>query len=294
MNFKKITFDCKEEFDKYFKYTPYKSADYSTAMVLLWSDFYEMEYAIVEDMLVFHDNEGDDGSFSYPIGNGDEKKALEAIMDYCKEKDIPFEINGILKETEEKMIQMFGDIFETEYDRDIADYLYSSESLATLKGKKLHGKRNHINRFKAEHDWSYEPLNDENALETITMLMEWKMKNCSEEDEEEKEEICAAKKALIYFKELNLVGGVLRSEGRIVAFSVGEPINDKVFVVHFEKAFGEIQGTYAMINQQFIQHEATEYEFINREEDLGEEGLRKAKLSYRPVELVEKGMLKYK
>ena len=94
-----------------------------------------------------------------------------------QEEGIPFAMHGILKETEEKMKEMFGDIFTVEYDRDLFDYIYERESLATLRGKKLHGKRNHINRFKENHDWSYESLNDENALEALTMLMEWKMAN---------------------------------------------------------------------------------------------------------------------
>ena len=98
----------------------------------------------------------------------------------------------------------------------------------------------------------------------------------------------------MYYKDLDLKGGVLRSDGKIIAFAIGEGTTEDTFVVHFEKAFGEIQGAYPMINQQFILHEAMDYQFINREEDLGEEGLRKAKLSYRPSELLEKGLLKYK
>ena len=94
------------------------------------------------------------------------------------------------------------------------------------------------------------------------------------------------------YKELGLKGGVLKADGKIVAFTVGEPVSDDTFVVHIEKAFADIDGAYPMINQQFVQHECMEYEYVNREEDTGAEGLRKAKLSYRPAFLEEKGIVK--
>lgn len=296
MDFKTPKLEDKKMFDAYFHKINYRSADFSAATLILWKDHYHMTYAITEDMLIIRSKDGHGCTFSYPIGGGDEKKAVEAVMEYCREEGIPFAMHGILKETEEKMKEMFGDIFTVEYDRDLFDYIYERESLATLRGKKLHGKRNHINRFKENHDWSYESLNAENALEALTMLMEWKMANeaTKEEDADKHEEICAAKNALMYYKDLDLRGGVLRSDGKIIAFAIGEGTTEDTFVVHFEKAFGEIQGAYPMINQQFILHEAMDYQFINREEDLGEEGLRKAKLSYRPLELLEKGLLKYK
>ena len=216
-------------------------------------------------------------------------------MAYCEEKGIPFIMNGITHEMEEQMKEMFGDIFQVEYDRDAADYIYEREKLATLSGKKLHGKRNHINRFKDNHEWSYERLNDENQLEALAMLMEWKLQNCKPEDLEKHEEICVSKNSLIYYKELGLVGGILRADGKIVGLSVGEPaVNPDTFVVHIEKAFPDVQGAYPMINQQFVLHEMEGFTYVNREEDMGEEGLRKAKMSYRPVFMLEKGFLRLK
>ena len=103
--------------------------------------------------------------------------------------------------------------------------------------------------------------------------------------------MCVTLNSLRLYKELGLKGGVLKADGKIVAFTVGEPVSDDTFVVHIEKAFAEVDGAYPMINQQFVQHECMEYEYVNREEDTGAEGLRKAKLSYRPVFLVEKGVV---
>ena len=95
-------------------------------------------------------------------------------------------------------------------------------------------------------------------------------------------------------KELELKGGILRVGGEIVAFTLGEPVSDDTFVVHIEKAHAQVRGAYQMINQQFLAHEVADYTYVNREDDTGDEGLRKAKLSYRPAFLVEKGTVTLK
>ena len=158
MEFKTPTIEDKEEIDRCILADDTRSCDYATANIILWSPFYQVKYAIIDGLFVSHtDEEG--GSFCYPLGKGNKKKVLQYFMDDCKEKKIPFV-----------------------YDRDISEYIYDREKLATLSGKKLHGKRNHINRFKENHEWSYEPLSDENQLEVLAMLMEWKMQNCDPED----------------------------------------------------------------------------------------------------------------
>ena len=170
------------------------------------------------------------------------------------------------------------------------DYVYESEKLATLSGKKLHGKRNHINKFKqVNEDWSYEKITKENIEECFQMALQWRIENGCEADEEKNAEMCVTLNSLRLYEELELTGGLLRVNGKVVAFTLGEEVSDDTFVVHIEKAFAEIQGAYPMINQQFVEHECMKYKYINREEDTGAEGLRKAKLSYRPVFLVEKG-----
>ena len=251
MEFKTPTIEDKEEIDRCILADDTRSCDYATANIILWSPFYQVKYAIIDGLFVSHtDEEG--GSFCYPLGKGNKKKVLQYFMDDCKEKQIPFVLHGVTHEMEEEFREMFGDIYEIEYDRDISEYIYDREKLATLSGKKLHGKRNHINRFKENHEWSYEPLSDENQLEVLAMLMEWKMQNCDPEDIEKHDEICVS------------------------------------------KAFADIQGAYPMINQQFVIHEMEDFKYVNREDDAGEEGLRKSKLSYRPVFMVDKGVLRLK
>ncbi len=187
--------------------------------------------------------------------------------------------------------------FQIAYDRDSADYVYETEKLTTLAGKKLHGKRNHINKFKENYpNWVYEPVTGENVEECFQMALKWRKEAECEQDEEKRAEMCVTLNALRLLEELQLKGGLLRAEpgGEVIAFTIGEPLNPDTFVVHIEKAFAEVQGAYPMINQQFVAHEAQGYQYVNREEDTGAEGLRKAKLSYRPAFLVEKGMVTYR
>ena len=137
----------------------------------------------------------------------------------------------------------------------------------------------------------YMKLTEDNLEECFQMALKWRNENGCEEDEEKNAEMCVTLNSLRLFKELELTGGLIRVDGEIVAFTIGEEVCEDTFVVHIEKAFAEVQGAYPMINQQFVEHECMKYQYVNREEDTGAEGLRKAKLSYRPVFMVEKGIV---
>ena len=129
----------------------------------------------------------------------------------------------------------------------------------------------------------------ENLEDCFQMALKWRKENECEDDDEKRGEMCVALNSLRLFEELHLTGGVLRIDGEVVAFTIGEPICEDTYVVHIEKAYADVQGAYTMINQQFVEHECMNYKYVNREDDTGAEGLRKAKLSYRPVYMVEKG-----
>lgn len=236
-------------------------------------------------------------SFAFPTGEEEDiKKVLPVLKAYCEERGYPFTMYNVTPENYEKLEEWFPGEYEIEYDRDLADYVYEMEKLATLSGKKLHGKRNHINKFKAmyENRWSYEKMTKDNLEECFQMALKWRNDNGCNDDEEKNAEMCVTLNSLRLFEELELTGGVLRLDGEIIAFTMGEPVSEDTFVVHIEKAYADVQGAYPMINQQFVSNECGEYQYINREEDTGAEGLRKAKLSYRPVFLVEKGVVKEK
>ena len=290
--FKRPELEDKELISSYFAKAPGRSCERTFVNVYLWSRHYKVKFAVIEDALVFRD-EGDGFAFSYPAGKDEAvKKALEALMEYCRERKCPFRLYNVTEEHFAQLCGWFPDRFQIRYDRDAADYVYETEKLATLAGKKLHGKRNHINKFKALYpDWSYESLNDDNVEECFQMALKWRNQNGCDDDAEKNAEMCVTLNSLRLYKELGLRGGVLKIGEKIAAFSVGEPLCSDTFVVHIEKAFPDIEGAYPMINQQFVLHECMDYTYVNREEDTGAEGLRKAKLSYRPVFMVEKGVV---
>ena len=295
IQFKRPELEDRELIHSYFTKYPSRSCEKTFANVYLWSRHYKVVFAIVENTLIFK-SESEELAFTYPIGEEEDvKRAIDFLMQYFKEQEKPFQLYHVTESQFEQLDTWYPDRFEIQYDRDVADYVYESEKLATLSGKKLHGKRNHINNFKTTfEDWCYETLTPENAEECFQMALKWRRENGCEEDAEKNAEMCVSLNSLRLQKELALTGGILRVNGEVVAFTIGEPICEDTFVVHIEKAFSHIQGASPIINQQFVEHECMNYKYINREDDTGAEGLRKAKLSYRPVFLVEKGLVKEK
>ena len=295
IQFRRTELEDRQVMHDFFQKFPSRSCEKTFANSLLWSRHYPVTFAIIEDTLVFRST-GEGEAFTYPVGEPENvKRALDFLQEYAKEKKIPFVLYHITEEQFAQLEAWYPNKFEITYNRDIADYIYESEKLATLSGKKLHAKRNHINKFKATHEnWSYETMTEENLEECFQMALKWRNENECDEDHEKNAEMCVTLNSLRLFKELELTGGVLKIDGQVVAFTIGEPLSSDTFVVHIEKAFADIQGAYPMINQQFVEHECMQYKYINREEDTGAEGLRKAKLSYRPVFLVEKGIVKEK
>ena len=280
--------------EPYYQYEQSSSCEVSFANNLLWAPFYEVEYAILEEMAVFF-TKGNGYSVSMPMAKDDVtaanlEKVILQLEDYFEQVGHPFHMHLVTRKKFELLESLFPGKYEIEYDRDVADYVYETEKMISLAGKKLHAKRNHINKFKENNpDWSYEPLTMDNLEECLHMAEQWKHMNLCDEKGEKHAEFCVTKRALKQFQELGLKGGILRDGNRIVAFTLGEELNREMFVIHIEKAFADVQGAYPMINQQFLIHEASNYLYVNREEDTGAEGLRKAKLSYYPAFLQEKG-----
>lgn len=275
-----------------------RGCEMSPANTILWARHYNTEIGFLDDNIIFRSKRSN-GSYSYccDLLDAEDAKGLFDTVVQMSEKD-----NGAVQmhcvlETEWLMInQWYPDKFQIEFDRDGADYIYDREKLANLSGKKLHGKRNHIHRFEESNpDWQYETITDENEEECARMAMQWCMNNCmSEEDSIEFDKIDESKLvvyAIRHRKELGIIGGALRAGGKIIAITLGEPLTEDTFVVHFEKAFSDVQGAYPMINREFVRHELAKYKYVNREEDIGLPGLRKAKLSYYPEILLEKGIV---
>lgn len=288
---KEITEADREQFQDFYEKEQSRSCEHSFTNNLLWSPFYGTKYCVIEGNLVFKSGE-EKLSVSFPIGKNQVQKTVDKLLQYFDEKSQPFSMHSVTPQQFELLTQMYPGKFQIAYDRDWADYVYESEKLISLSGKKLHGKRNHINNFiKAYPDYQYERIDAGNREECIELANNWREENGCDSDPEKNEEFCVTLRALKEMEDLNLTGGLIRADGRVVAFSMGEKLCDDTFVVHIEKAYADVQGAYPIINQQFVLHEAADYRYINREEDTGAEGLRKAKMSYYPVFLQEKGVV---
>lgn len=295
MEFKAVKLEDIELLKKYLQKDRHQSCDYSAANLILWSEVNKIQFAIVEEMLVIQFQHDQQVHFGVPLGDGDLKKAIDSIIDYCKEQNIPFRMNLIEKDMVRKLEDFYPDQFSFIPQRDHFDYVYLREELQNLTGKKYHGKKNHINKFRKNYpDWNYEKITNENTKECIDMVKKWCVENQCCEDEGKAAELCVLILGLKNREKLELSGGLIRTNEGVVAMTLGEAADDQMFIVHFEKAFASIQGAYPMINQQFVSNELERFEYVNREEDMGIEGLRKAKESYNPTFLVEKYVMERK
>lgn len=281
-NFRKATITDKEEIDRLLTAGGCPSLEYNFTTIFLWQDIYDTEFAIEDDVLFVRFGE-EKKAYLFPCGFGD----IDAAVDSIVKSGAGFLSLSLLQT--EYLENRFPGVFTFKENRDMEDYIYSAESLRTLTGKKLSSKRNHINRFIAENpDWSYEVIDEHNIAEVRRMHNEWVIKADVEGRSGLAEETVAVRRAFDNFKELKLQGGLIRANGKVVAFSIGDKLNDSTYLVHIEKAFSSVSGAYQIINREFVAHNCEGFEFVDREEDTGDEGLRKAKLSYRPVRLVEK------
>ncbi len=245
-----------------------------------WGPEYNLEIAFAHGCLVTKGGRKGKVNYCFPQGDGDRKKIIEELM---KEDNLSF--YGLLESDVQFVEREFPGKFEFRENRDSADYIYLVEDMAELKGKKFHSKRNHIKYFEKNYNWTYERLTEKNLSDCIRMTEKWIEENEDKIEDGVDTELDVIKRAFDYFKPLGFTGGVIRVDGEVVAWTLGEKLSEDTFCTHFEKAFSSMRGAYPMINREFSKNELSSYTFVNREEDMGLEGLRKAKLSYKPVKL---------
>ena len=288
IDWKKVTLEDRTWITEKLKEDNRSGCEYTFGNNYIWRDVYKVEAALLYDCcLIKHKYSGRE-SYAFPLGNGDKRRAVEALLEDTGARGVSLHFASLLAEDKEFLERYFPGEFRISAERDSFDYIYTTEKLTKLAGKKLHGKRNHIARFRDSHDWKYEMMSEENIPACMEMNRRWCEMNKERWNADMEQEQMAVKEAFRDFKELAFTGGVLYADGEVVGFTIGEPLNTDTFVVHIEKAFPQIQGAYPMINQQFVEHACQEYTYVNREEDTGAEGLRKAKLSYYPDILLEK------
>lgn len=262
-------------------------ADYSFANLYIWRHSYEPKICFLGERMLLLMPKYDD-LFAYPKGAGPVEPAIEAMLEYAHSNGRKLAMRGLTDKTLEEFLPIYGDRFTIEEDRDNADYVYSAEKLCHLAGRKLSSKRNHIKHFEKNGPWSFEAVRAGNLGAARAFVADFYREK---PDPDLAAEARAIDEMFDNFDELGFLGGLLTQNGKPVAFTAGTKLGDTVFDVHFEKALPGVDGAYAMINKQFanlVVAEFPEIEFFNREEDMGLEGLRRAKESYRPDILLMK------
>lgn len=246
-----------------------------------WGPVYNLKVAFTDDgCLITKGGKNGRVNYCFPQGDGDIKKIIDELL--CEER---IQFYGLDENDVKYLEKEFPDKFIITENRDSADYIYLVSDLAELKGKKYHSKRNHIKFFEKNYNWSYEKLTSENLSDCVRMTEKWIEENEDKLEDGIDVELDVIKRAFNYFEELGFVGGVIRVDGEVIAWTLGEKLSEDTFCTHFEKAFSSYRGAYPMINREFAKNELSDYVFVNREEDMGIEGLRKAKMSYRPAKL---------
>lgn len=295
MIFKEINIDSKKELDPYFEMVDYEACEYCFSTLYMWQHVYKTGYYIGDDFAVIvGEYEGD--SFSIlPLATREKlPKVIDFVIDYFEKSNKKIYLRGITSEVVELLKEKYPNKFEYIEERDLFDYIYDAESLRTLAGRKNQKKRNHINYFIKEYEtrFEYKLLDKENFDECLDLMKDW-TSNKEENDEFDEgmdDELLGIKKIFDDFEVLKdkvKIAGIY-VDNKLEAFTIGELLNNNMALVHIEKANPNIRGLYPYINQQFIVNEFENVDFVNREEDLGIEGLRKAKLSYHPCKFVEK------
>ena len=292
--FKPIELSDKKWIEELLSYSDFRGSEYTFTNNYNWSKVYELDVARYGDFIVYLMGRSERSSYLFPAGRGDLGQVLSQLMEDAQSRGEAFRLHGIQPNQIVLIDELFPGKFVYETNEGSSDYIYLVEKLQTLSGKKLHAKRNHINRFRQNYpDWSYEAISSDNLDEVREMSRQWCKENDCEAGGSLADEACAVKCALNNFEALELSGGFIRAGGRIVAFSFGHRISSDTFGVHVEKAFADVQGAYTMINQQFAIHVMDGFTYANREEDMGDEGLRQAKHSYYPEFMYERYRAKY-
>ncbi len=276
----------------------YRACEYNFTTLFTWAPGYCITIAKTGEFLTGRLRGHRGCAYLWPAGKGDLSAVLDELEQDAAERGEPFQLVCLTQAEADTLERLRPGQFEFVDDRDGHDYLYEVDKLADLAGRKLHGKRNHCKHFEeANPDWAYEVMTAASVDECMAMDAEWDRRSRIREGAGEEEDISNEKKALLLafhnFEALGLEGGILRVEGQVVAFTMGDRLGSDAFDVHFEKAYSELQGAFAVINREFARHvrEAhPEVKYLNREDDMGIEGLRRAKESYYPDLMVEKLM----
>lgn len=291
LSFHPLTLDDKPWVDRYVFQAGSRSADFNFGSMYMWDDRYRQLVCDYGGRLVVLAHSHKVPIYPFPIGGGQLEPVIEAMRLYAAESGFPFVIRGVEESGAAELESLYPGRFAFSEDRQFEDYIYSAEKLDTLAGKKLHAKRNFINRFTAENQWSFCEMGRHHFDRCLELLAKWSSEEYPGYTESIEGEHRAIIRGLESFEQLGLTGGCLFSGERLIAFCIGELISEDCVDVHFEKAEADIAGAYPMINREFVRLLRAKYPkllYINREDDMGLDNLRQAKLSYHPDIILKK------
>ena len=284
-DFKRITLDDKKIFDKIFEKYPANHSDYLFTTMISWIDYGNYEYLLKNDNIIIKTNIKEKIFFRLPIGTPNLnliKETMETAKEYGSEPPITM-VDEDLKNYIANNIPKIKLI----EDRKFFDYVYLSKDLAELKGSAYGKIRNRLNKFKNNFEYKTEIINEKNMPEVAEFLKRWCLWRDCESDELLENERKAILYSMAHFFELKLSGLVIRINNEIEAIAVFEKMNEDTVVVHYEKGSPDYDGIYKAINNETAIYLQDKFKFINRESDMGQAGLRQAKMSYRPEKLIK-------
>lgn len=290
LNFKPFLPEDKHLYQNYLFSEKERGCEFSFANLYLWGRQSFTEFA--GNIIIF--SQFDRRTvYPYPLGNGNKKEALDAIIADSRARGIPCRITGLSTDTVATIEELYPSKFRFHCDRGSYDYVYDINDLAELKGKKYHAKKNHLNRFCENYaDYKAEKITPDNIKYAADFVSLWYEKRLAENPHADyMMERAAIEKAFRHYFEISLDGLIITHRGEILALTMGSSLSSDTVDVHFEKARVDINGAYTAINYEFarlIREKYPQIKYLNREEDMGIEGLRKAKESYKPHHMVEK------
>ena len=290
IDFQPLELEKKERYDALLRMGGPRGCEYSFTNLYLWG---RQRAAELDGDIVVFSQYNRKSVYLFPVGEGDRKKTVDAIMEDAGQRGIPCRLTGLNQEDYALLERLYPGRFSIHFDRDAFDYVYGIEDLSELKGRKYQRKRNHLNRFHAQRpDCRLEPITEENLEKTRLLVERWYEQRLEENPHGDYQmEQAALYKALRQRRELGLEGLLLTDGEELLAMTMGSFLSEDTFDIHFEKALDRTDGTYAAINQGFAAYLREKYpklRWLNREDDLGIEGLRKAKMSYCPDHMIEK------
>jgi len=289
LRFEKINAENILDAARFFKYKTSRTSDYTVGAMYMWRDFYDTNFAVYNGMIFYKVKFSDHISFTIPMGESSVTEAMGILREYCEANNLPMWFCTVPEQHVSILVDQFNGEVPCPPNRDWADYLYNAEDLAEMAGRKYSGQRNHINKFKKLYpDYSYHRITPDNNSRVLDFLIDYE-KNHGKEASLAQEELHRTLELMQYVDKFGLPGGFIEVDGAIVSIAIGEIVNDTLFC-HIEKANRDYQGAYQMIVKEFSSDMMNSFgiKYINREEDVGDEGLRISKLSYHPAQLLDK------